>query len=162
MKLHWMALLSAVILSGVRADRSLGGQGDKAQVALASTRISEMAFREAPIETIVDFLSRAAQSDPREAGDARNINFMLNLHGSTNAGSAATSVAPITFRARDISLLDALNAITQIAGLKYRIEGNVVLIVPSSAPDGPIIHRAYQVLPTVGEKARAITDGRGE
>ncbi|MCX7590627.1 MAG: hypothetical protein N2255_03260 [Kiritimatiellae bacterium] len=65
-----------------------------------------------------------------------------------------------TFSARHISLGDALKIVCQLGGLKYRIEGSVVLVLPRNAPDGPIIVRWYNVLPVIEEKIEALTRER--
>jgi general secretion pathway protein D len=66
------------------------------------------------------------------------------------AGGGEASL--ITFRAREISLFDALKIVTDVANLKHRIDGSVVMVVPADEPEGVLVLRKYDVLPTVKEK----------
>jgi hypothetical protein len=127
---------------------------------MSDTRVAEIDFRETRIADVVDFLRNASRAfDPaKEPGQRKGINFVLNLRRSADDGAQEAAVPPITFKARDISLLEVLDVVTQVAGLKYRVEGNVVIIVPRDAPDGPILQRSYTVIPAVGEKARKVQD----
>jgi general secretion pathway protein D len=131
--------------------------------------IPEIEFRQANIHDVVDFLVKASiaednsTKDPKEKG----VNIILNLGGTTGAAAApAASADPfaapaaagatpaisgvpeITFTARYISLLQAIKIITQVAGLKYRVEGKIVMIVPADMPDSDIEHKWYSVEPT--------------
>jgi hypothetical protein len=63
----------------------------------------------------------------------------------------------ITLSARNISLLEAIEIVAEVAGLKHRIQGNVVVVVPADAPDGEIIHRIYDVVPTIVERVRDVS-----
>ncbi len=91
--------------------------------------IPELNFKNADLQDVVKFLRDASTEYD---GKKRGVNFVLDLKDATPPA--------ITFTARHISLLDALNLCTQVAGLKHRIEGNVVMIVPGKngsdeAPD---------------------------
>jgi general secretion pathway protein D len=46
-------------------------------------------------------------------------------------------------------MLDAIKYITEVAGLKYRIEDSAVMITPLDAPIGNIITRMYPVQPSI-------------
>lgn len=54
----------------------------------------------------------------------------------------------ITLNLRRISMLDAIKYITEVAGLKYRVEEAAVIITPIDAPTGNIITRMYPVQPS--------------
>ena len=58
------------------------------------------------------------------------------------------NVRDITLNLRRITLLDAIKYITEVAGLKYRIEDAAVIITPIDAPVGNIITRMYPVQPS--------------
>lgn len=83
------------------------------------------------------------------------------------ASFGGSAVKTITLNLRRISLLDAIKYITEVAGLKYRIEDNAVIITPLNAPSGRIITRMYRVQPTLldviveKEEAPSLQD-RGE
>jgi general secretion pathway protein D len=80
------------------------------------------------------------------------VNIILNL-GDDEAGERK-----ISFTARYVSLLDAVKIIADISDLRYRIERNMVVIVPKNAPMGTIHTRFYPVDAT---KMRAISSGGG-
>ncbi|MBN1558554.1 MAG: hypothetical protein JW951_10470 [Lentisphaerae bacterium] len=139
--------------------------------------IPELDFRQANIHDVIDFLQEASVEFDKESeeGEQRGVNIILNLRSERRGeaglgagpadpfaaaleadtgtgGGAGTDVQSITFSARHISLLEALDIVTNVADLKYRIEGSVVMVVPSDAPAGAIVHRMYDVLPTVIER----------
>ena len=68
--------------------------------------------------------------------------------GMSMASSAPSGVRDITLNLRRISMLDAIKYITEVAGLKYRIEDSAVIITPIDAPIGNIITRMYPVQPS--------------
>ena len=55
----------------------------------------------------------------------------------------------LTLNLHRISLLDAIKTITQITGLRYRIEGNIVIISPQGVVSSQIVTRMYPVQPTI-------------
>jgi general secretion pathway protein D len=69
------------------------------------------------------------QEETFNQGPSSGISLTLNLHR--------------------ISLLDAIKTITEIAGLRYRIDGNIVIITPQNFATGQIITRLYPVQPTI-------------
>ncbi|MEI6150300.1 MAG: hypothetical protein WCS01_14465, partial [bacterium] len=81
--------------------------------------IPEISFQQANLLHVVAFLGKASAEFDEEK---RGVNFILDLKDARPQ--------PITFNARQISLLDALNLCMGVAGLQYRIEGNVVRIGP--------------------------------
>ena len=64
------------------------------------------------------------------------------------AGGGAAGIRDITLNLRRISMIDAIKYITEVAGLKYRIEDSAVIITPIDAPVGNIITRMYPVQPS--------------
>jgi hypothetical protein len=140
---------------------------------LGRATIPEVNFRQAHIRDVVHFLSQASRNHDRNkvgvnmiwGGDAGSLKRRrpLGKEGKTDAAKAAdeSGVPLITFRARHISVLEALDIVTQMAGLKYRIQGNVVLVTPKSAPDGEIQVRTYTVKPTIGDRIRKLQGETG-
>ena len=63
-------------------------------------------------------------------------------------GGSGSNLRDITLNLRRISMLDAIKYITEVAGLKYRIEDSAVIITPVDAPVGNIITRMYPVQPS--------------
>jgi len=140
---------------------------------MKSIKIPEIDFRQANIHDVISFLTRASRDHDvaQEGDDTVGVNIILNLQAGGAPAAAPTTTDPfaeplegggfesgmaglrnITFNARGISLFEALRLVTQISNLKYRIEGSVVMIVPFNAPEGEILVRMYDVLPTVEEK----------
>jgi general secretion pathway protein D len=142
--------------------------------------IPEIEFRQANIHDVVDFLNKASvaadkvEQDPAKKG----INIILNLNPAGGATATAPTAAPadpfgaegaggaagaggkgqsyeITFTARYITLLSAMKIITQVAGLKYRMDGNIVMIVPADFDPAQIEVRMYPVEPTFIERVGA-------
>lgn len=145
---------------------------------MESIIIPEVDFRQANIQDVIAFLQDASVEFDKKAkeGEARGVNIILNLQSKTqteapqetaadpfadafaqpDAAQPGSDVPLITFTARQISLYESLKIVTEVANLKHRIEGSVVMIVPFDAPEGAIIHRMYDVLPTVIERIREI------
>ena len=145
--------------------------------------IPELDFRQANIHDVIDFLQEASvdfDSVELPEGENPGVNIILNLRSGRQAGAAAAPADPfaavlatddlgggggdtqhITFSARYISLLEALDIVTEVADLKYRIEGSVVMVVPSDAPAGAIVHRMYDVLPTMIERIGELQESGG-
>ena len=58
-------------------------------------------------------------------------------------------IPQITMNLRDIPLIDAIRYVTEIAGLKFRIESNAVIITPLSDIVTAMVTRIYPVQPTL-------------
>jgi general secretion pathway protein D len=139
--------------------------------------IPEVEFRQANIHDVVEFLNKASvdgdklEQDPTKKG----VNIILNLGGAAGAAPAAAApsadnvfgeAAPagggggggksyeITFTARYITLLSALKIITSVSGLKWRVDGNIVMIVQADFDPSEIEVRMYSVEPTFVERIR--------
>ena len=72
--------------------------------------------------------------------------------GEADLGAApggSTGVKTITLNLRRISLLDAIKYITEVAGLKFRLEDNAVIITPAGVVSGHVITRMYPVQPSI-------------
>ena len=106
---------------------------------MAAIRIPQIAFRQANINDVIEFLQTASvDNDPKRRG----VNMIFSPRQPRNAnadGSPAAAVPTepppmITFSAKDMSLLEALDTITSAANLEYHIEGSVVMIRPAAKP----------------------------
>jgi general secretion pathway protein D len=152
-------------------------------------RIPEVDFRQANIRDVVNFLfQQSAEFDPDPLpANRKGVNIILKLDSDAPGGQAAPaapadpfSAAPaaaggpgggggnetlVTFSARDITLKEALDIVVDIAGLKYLIRGNVVMVMPRDAAVGEIEHRMYDVLPSaitrLQELSTAVSGGPG-
>ena len=142
--------------------------------------IPEIDFRQANITDVVTFLSEASREHDRQdiPAEERGVNIVLNLGGAsapatptaTDPWAAAIAepvassggVPPLTINARFLTLLGALEMIMDLADLKYRVRDNVVLIMEASRPDGELVHRMYNVLPSIQERVVQISSASSQ
>ena len=82
--------------------------------------------------------------DFNAGGDSSDLN-----NGGGEAPAANSNIPTITLNLRRISLMDALKIITEVAGLKYRIDGKTVMVTPAGYAIGPIITQMYPVQPSI-------------
>ncbi len=138
--------------------------------------IPAVEFRQANINDVVNFLVEASlAADPEKEGVNIILNLGQGSGGAPPPAPAPPAAPPhdqggvgrenigrgqavgasppppgghITLNLRRISMLDAIKYITEVAGLKYRIEDSAVIITPIDAPIGNIITRMYPVQPS--------------
>lgn len=60
---------------------------------------------------------------------------------------AAAGGKTITLSLRNVPMDQALKYITQLAGLKYRVEASAVVLLPADAVEGELVTRSYKVSP---------------
>lgn len=141
---------------------------------LNTIRIPELDFRQANIVDVIHYLDQQAMAgDP----DKEGVNFILNLKrpdapdvwdepvrrpeidplaveeppDALVAAARAAGVPLITLRLRNILLIDAIRYITEVTGLRYRVEDDAVVITPEDVVVGVVITRTYRVQPTIQE-----------
>jgi general secretion pathway protein D len=134
--------------------------------------IPEVTFRPpATIVDAIDFFKTASRDydDPEIPLDQRGVNLILKLASTPAQAPAAAPAAsadpfaasatastgiPVipAMSARFINLFDALKLVCDVTGMKFRISGNIVMIVPLNDPDEKLITRSYNVLPTLSER----------
>jgi len=138
---------------------------------LKNIMIQKVEFVDAKIEDVISYLHQQSLAGDRDSAPGEkgvNILLRLNRPGQSSAAPAAAaatdvfaaeeakpavgagggSVPAITMTMRDISLMDAIKYITDIAGLKYRIEERVVIIHRSDIALGELETRFYNPLPS--------------
>ena len=150
------------------------------QQKLRDIVIPEVTFRPpATIIDAVDFFKQASRDydKPDIPVEQRGVNLVLKLAaGSSSAAAPAAAepaaaadpfaaAAPTTapggvpqiqaLSARFINLYDALKLVCDVTGMKFRIRGNIVMIVPSNDPDDELVTRSYNVLATLQERVGA-------
>jgi hypothetical protein len=92
---------------------------------LKATEIPKIEFRQTNVRDVIDFLQQASaefcpSDDPKwEHG----VNIVLNLQKSDE-----DKLPAITFTTEQISLMEALDVVTQIAGLEQEIRENTIMI----------------------------------
>ncbi|MDD4020058.1 MAG: type II and III secretion system protein, partial [Kiritimatiellae bacterium] len=130
----------------------------------------------ATIIDAVDFFKQASRDydKPDIPVEQRGVNLVLKLAaGSSSAAPSAepaaadpfAAAAPTTapggvpqiqaLSARFINLYDALKLVCDVTGMKFRIRGNIVMIVPANDPDDELVTRSYNVLATLQERVGA-------
>lgn len=142
---------------------------------MAAIVIPEINFRAANINDVVAFFEQASRDydDQQIPPERRGVNIILKLNQAAQAAEAAIpsddpwgqaesavstgGVQPVTFSARFMSLYEALKVITEISGLKFRIRGNIVMIMPLDTPDEDMVSRTYTVLPSIEERASSMS-----
>ncbi|MBO7654955.1 MAG: hypothetical protein J6U40_08535, partial [Kiritimatiellae bacterium] len=142
--------------------------------------IPEVSFRPpATIIDAVDFFKVASRDfDKQEIPvEQRGVNLVLKLPGNAGAtaeaapaadgaadpfasadtASTASSGVPVipAMTARFINLYDALKLVCDVTGMKFRIRGNIVMIVPVNEPDSELITRSYNVLASLTDRISA-------
>ena len=151
-------------LGGPRVSTTVSGSR-KLEKRMQEIVIPSIEFRQANIVDVVDFLVEASIAGD---ADAHGVNIILNLklpnenpaaQGEGDEGFEGMVDAPldqggalistITLNLRRVSLLDAIRYITEVAGLKYRIEENAVIITPAGVVYGQVITRLYPVQPSI-------------
>lgn len=150
----------------------------KLQKKMESIIIPSIEFRQANITDVVNFLVDASVAGDQD-GVGVNIILKLTTgdgaaapapaaappvddfgfggdFGTTTGGfdtpaasSGAANVPAITLNLRRINLLDAIKFITEVADLRYRLEGNVVIITPANIVSGRVVTRMYPVQPSI-------------
>jgi len=137
--------------------------------------IDEIEFRSANIHDVVDFLNKRSHDCDKTTDDEtkKGVNIILNLGQSAaaapvkkaggedvfaaddkTAGANQGGVPEVTFSARYITLFNALKIITDVSGLKSRIDGDIVVIVPRDWDPATMEMREYAVEPTFIEKVK--------
>jgi general secretion pathway protein D len=133
--------------------------------------VPEISFRNVGIVDAIKFFEDASREydDPGLPPEKRGVNFVLKHIGNTAPAPTAVSATadpfaadasatagvagtPINLSVRFSSLWDALKIVTDVANLKFRIRGNIVMITPANMPDKDLEVRSYSVLSTLTER----------
>lgn len=168
-------LPQAVVAGGIVQAKS-GAQ--RLQEKMSKIIIPSIEFRAANIADVINFLVEVSVKEDEE-GTGVNIILNLNVPGAAGGAAPEAAAAPadefggmfdeglpeaagapaapqgvanirtITLNLRRISLLDAIKYITEVAGLKYRLEDNAVIITPAGVVSGRVITRMYPVQPSI-------------
>jgi len=142
----------------------------KLQEKMERIIIPAIEFRQANINDVINFL--VEESIKQDTADNSGVNIILHMTipgGETAAapapsldenpfggesldvdtgGGVSSSTPTITLNLRRISLLDAIRYITEVAQLKFRLEGNAVIITPEGVVSGRVVTRFYPVQPS--------------
>ena len=143
----------------VRMDLGEGiGTGSSTEIAnsgnviieqkLKNIIIPSLEFRDARLVDVIDFLvAKSQELDVQEADPARKgVSIVVDPSGSIDGQDP--SQLPVTVRLSNIPMEAALKYVTQLVGMKYRIDEYAVFVVPNSvAFDAGMITSRYLVPP---------------
>jgi hypothetical protein len=133
-------------------------QDDQIRAAMEHIILPEVDFRCAGIRGAFNYLQQQSQErDPQKRG----INIVLQLDETPSATDVTPEEPTVTFKARDIGLLEAVKIVTSVAGLKYQVRDGVVWITSLNIPDGPIVRKIYNVMPAAMEQVSSSSDADG-
>lgn len=112
-----------------RARERLGEKraGGELQRKLAQMTVPEINFRDAVVQDVVTFLR---EESAKHSTDKKAINFVWLIPGDTK-------LPPVSLSLKQIPMLDVLQYVTQLAGLRYRIDAHAVVIYKESPPAAP-------------------------
>ena len=118
---------------------------------LESIRIPAISFQDADIQQVVLELSSLCRKlDPESKG----VNLAV-------FGTSEGVLPTVTFSGNDLSALETLDIITQMAGMKYEIGPNMVSLMPVSyEPPQQMVSVEFDIMPSVGTKMAARTGGQ--
>lgn len=149
------------------------------QEKMTRIMIPSIEFRQANIVDVVNFLVEASRAGDEEGTGVNIILNLTTPGQEAGGPAAAPAPMPagefgadadifgealapapaeaqpsaglrtITLNLRRISLLDAIKYITEVAGLKFRVEDNAVIITPAGVVSGRVITRMYPVQPSI-------------
>ena len=154
------------------------------QEKLTRIVIPELNFEDATIYSVIKFLDQASiAADKDSAPGDKGVNFIIQLKRPDAAGATAPNVIAPTpegelvsegatiampgalkvpgMHLRSITLIDALKYVTEVTGLKYRVEENAVVITPIDMPYGDLVTRQYKVQPSIAETIMGAAGGSG-
>jgi len=94
---------------------------------LEKITVSEVNFRQAAPADVIEFLNAETK---KITGEKEGINFVWIV-------LADTKLNPVTLNLRHVPLTDVLGYVTQLAGLRYRVDAHAVVIY-KPGPEKPI------------------------
>lgn len=118
---------------------------------LDAIKIPEINFRQESLSNVVAFLqNQIKQLDATIAAGSQEFIRLRYI-------DFPFLTPPITFIAREVSALEALKTITDIAALEYRLEVDHILITSPPSRDGEVVSRIYEVSPVLRDRLRGTT-----
>lgn len=124
---------------------------------LGNITLDRIQFSDASIDEVVAYLRRKSiEADVLETDPSRKgVDFILK--GTTGA-------KPVTLDLRATKLIDAIKNVCDVAGMRYRLEPNAVIIMPLTGPgagEGGLVTRVFRVPPDFLSKGNS-TEGGGD
>ncbi|MDB6137808.1 MAG: type and secretion system protein, partial [Verrucomicrobiaceae bacterium] len=129
----------------IQVQQDIGSTAANGSIALITKmktiRFPQVTFAGATIEEAVEYLrvkSRDLDNDPDPS--RRGVNIILKA-GDT------PSTAQISLDLKDVPMEEALRYITELAGMKFKVEPYAVLVVPVTESTTEMVTRVYKVPP---------------
>ncbi|MBU4460731.1 MAG: von Willebrand factor type A domain-containing protein, partial [Verrucomicrobia bacterium] len=128
-----------------RFSREAKAKREEAGAMFRGAIIPTLEFRQTPVTVVIASLNKALQ----ESGpDGRNLQVVMKgMQDDSDNRTQAEMQPPITLSLRKVTALDALRYVTDVAGLKYRIEGERAIVSPISVPNEPMVVKAVKCNP---------------
>ena len=102
----------------------------------------QVQFTGASVEEAIEFLRlKSRDLDLQETDPAKKGVNIIFKTGDT------PSTAQISLDLKDVPMKEALRYITELAGMKYKVEAYAVLVVPISETNSEMVQRIYRVPP---------------
>lgn len=153
------------ILKDERSQGKIGGDG----VAYISTKLKEIiipviSLRDAPLADAVEFLrQKSVELDNLETSPAKKgVNIVIQ--GTPGGGGELSDTgggARITLKVTNVPLVEALKYITDLAGMKYKIDPYAVKIVPVTDVGEDLFTNVFSVPPNFLNLAGGAEGGGG-
>ena len=102
--------------------------------------IPEIDFRNAALVDVLDFLAAASvEYDTLSKEDMKGVNIVVNLDDEVK-------IKPVTFQARNISMLEVFNILKVMANISYRVQSNTMIVVSGGGEEiKALVTRRYTV-----------------
>ena len=158
-------------------DSSLGGDGEEfvgeidgtvaTSQKLKQIRLPNISLDEATIQEAVDLLRiQSIQYDTTSVGGDKGVNIVIKEGSSGgdlgDGGAASVANKRITLNLTDVPLEEALKYVTDLGGLRYRVEPFAVVVVPADDTGLELITRVFRVPPTFTSGGGGGDDGADE
>jgi hypothetical protein len=102
----------------LRQKRDAQDPGYELRTRLEQLIVPEVNFRNADPKDVIDFLAGESR---KLSPDKSQINFVWLV-------SADAKLSPVTLNLKNVAFADVLSYVTQLAGLKYRVEAHAVAV----------------------------------
>jgi general secretion pathway protein D len=143
------AVPRTVTIPTTTGNDSTDQKGSAILLKLKNIVLQRLNFEGATIEEVISYLRTKSVEldniDPNKSG----VNFILQTKGKPGN--------PITLDLRDVPMLVALDQISQLAGLAYRVESHAVVLTSLEGASGKLESRVFRVPPTFLSSAGGAT-----
>ncbi len=160
-ELAWVPQLDSKMIGSAQSEEKAVSPEDVAIQAmtkrLKDIRIPTLDFRDANIKDVVLFLTETCRR--MDEVSHKGINFLLlGLASSDEMG--ADEGNNITISVRNMSLYDSIQAIVEMAALKFEVQPNMVVIMPANYVRSiDLVEEEIDVISEVGDELASLAGG---